>query len=209
MRCTPSQKNPRVWAIITALIIFGGISYAIPILCAENGLSVPPALFQLATVLSLAAAVFVTVRYQMTEFVYLIRPRSDISENGMEIVYAGTADSFGITRLPPDMLDFVVIKSQGSRAGTAECVLSLSDLAAVLPLAKDGETKKSIRERYQADGYVSYDYTITLGVTDVLALVFIDGNRYAGIFIEPDEAMRAYFMSLGKTGRNKNKGVSH
>ena len=64
---------------------------------------------------------------------------------------------------------------------------------------ENGVTKSAIREKYQADGYVSYDYTVTLGVTDVLALVFIDGNRYAGIFIEPDETMRAYFMNLGKT----------
>ena len=33
-------------------------------------------------------------------------------------------------------------------------------------------------------------------------LVFVDGNRYAGIFIEPDEAMRAYFMNLGKTKKS-------
>lgn len=199
MRCSPSQKNPRVTAVIAVLLVFGGISYAIPIVCTANGIAVGGAIFQLLTVISVVAAVFLVVRYQMTHFVYLIRPRSDISENGMETAYAGAASPLGVTHLPPDMLDFVVIRSQGSRAGAAECVLSLADLAAVIPVSKDGATKKSIRERYQADGYVYYDYTVTLGVTDVLALVFVDGNRYAGIFIEPDEAMRAYFLSLGKT----------
>lgn len=199
MRCSPSQKNPRVTAVIAVLLVFGGISYAIPIVCTANGIAVGGAIFQLLTVISVVAAVFLVVRYQMTHFVYLIRPRSDISENGMETAYAGAASPLGVTHLPPDMLDFVVIRSQGSRAGAAECVLSLADLAAVIPVSKDGATKKSIRERYQADGYVYYDYTVTLGVTDMLALVFVDGNRYAGIFIEPDEAMRAYFLSLGKT----------
>lgn len=200
MRCTPSQKNPRVWAIVAALLVFGGISYGVPIVCNANGIAVGGALFQLVTVIAVVAAVFLVVRYQMTHFVYLIRPRSDSYDTDMEPAYAGTAGSYGITRLPPDMLDFVVNRSQGSRAGAAECVLPLSDLVAVIPLTKDGgATKASIRERYQADGYVCYDYTVTLGVTDVLALVFIDGNRYAGIFIEPDEAMRAYFMTLGKT----------
>ncbi len=199
MRYSPTQKNPRVWAIVAALLVFGGIAYAIPIVCSANGIAVGGALFQLMTVLAVVAAVFLVVRYQMTHFVYLIRPRSDISDTDMEPAYAGTASPLGITRLPTDMLDFVVIRSQGSRAGAAECVLSLADLAAVIPVSKDGATKKSIRERYQADGYVYYDYTVTLGVTDVLALVFVDGNRYAGIFIEPDEAMRAYFLSLGKT----------
>ena len=203
MRCTPTQKNSRVWVIVAALLVFGGISYSIPIICSANGIVMGGALFQLVTVIAVVAAVFVAVRYQMTGFVYLIHPRSDISDNGMETAYAGTADTLGITRFPPDMLDFVVIKSQGSRAGATECVLSLADLAAVVPLTKGSATKNSIRERYAADGYVYYDYTITLGIDNALALVFIDGNRYAGIFIEPDEAMRTYFMSLGKT---KNMG---
>jgi hypothetical protein len=43
---------------------------------------------------------------------------------------------------------------------------------------------------------------VTLGPDEALALVFVDGNRYAGIFIEPDEAMRAYFMNLGKTKKS-------
>ncbi len=200
MRCVPSQKNPRVWAIVAALLVFGGIAYAIPIACNANGIAVGGALFQLVTVFAVVAAVFLVVRYQMTHFVYLIRPRSDISDTDLEPAYAGTVGTAGITRLPPDMLDFVVNRSQGSRAGAVECVLPLSDLVAVIPMTKEnGVTKSAIREKYQADGYVYYDYTVTLGVTDVLALVFIDGNRYAGIFIEPDETMRAYFMNLGKT----------
>ncbi len=198
MRCSPSQKNPRVTALIAALLVSGGISYAIPIVCTANGIAVGGALFQLVTVVSVVAAVFLAVRYQMTHFVYLIRPRSDISENGMETAFAGNAGAANVTHLPTEMLDFVVIRSQGSRSGAAECVLSLADLAAVIPVGKISTYKKTIREKYQADGYVYYDYTVTLGVTDALALVFIDGNRYAGIFIEPDEAMRSYFLSLGK-----------
>ncbi len=199
MRCKPTQKNPRVTAIIAALLVSGGIAYAIPIFCNANGIAVGGALFQLVTVAAVVAAVFLAVRYQMTHFVYLVRPRSDISENGMETAFAGNIGMTNSTHLPPDMLDFVVIRSQGSRAGAAECVLSLADLAAVIPVGKISTDKKTIREKYQADGYVYYDYTVTLGLDDALALVFIDGNRYAGIFIEPDEAMRSYFLSLGKT----------
>jgi hypothetical protein len=120
----------------------------------------------------------------------------------METAFAGNVGGINSTHLPPDMLDFVVIRSQGSRAGAAECVLSLADLAAVIPVQKIRTDKKSIREKYQADGYVYYDYTVTLGLDDALALVFVDGNRYAGIFIEPDEAMRTYFLSLGKTKKS-------
>lgn len=199
MRCSPSQKNPRVAVMIAALLIFGGIAYAIPIFCNANGIAIGGAVFQLVTVAAVVAAVFLAVRYQMTHFVYLIRPRSDIDENGMETALAGNIGTLNAAHLPADMLDFVVIRSQGNRAGAAECVLSIADLAAVIPVEKIGTDKKRIRERYQADGYVYYDYTVTLGLDNALALVFIDGNRYAGIFIEPDEAMRAYFMGLGKT----------
>jgi hypothetical protein len=202
MRYSPSQKNPRVAVIIAALLVFGGIAYAIPIFCNANGIAVGGAIFQLVTVAAVVAAVFLAVRYQMTHFVYLIRPRSDISENGIETAFAGNIGVLGAAHLPADMLDFVVIRSQGSRAGAAECVLSLADLAAVIPVEKMRADKKAIRENYQADGYVYYDYTVTLGVTEALALIFIDGNRYAGIFIEPDEAMRAYFLSLGKTKKS-------
>ena len=202
MRYSPSQKNPRVAVIIAALLVFGGIAYAIPIFCNANGIAVGGAIFQLVTVAAVVAAVFLAVRYQMTHFVYLIRPRSELSENGMEAAFAGAAGTMNSAHLPPEMLDFVVIRSQGSRAGGMECVLSLDDLAAVIPVDKMRTGKKAIREKYQADGYVYYDYTVTLGVTDALALVFIDGNRYAGIFIEPDEAMRAYFLGLGKTKKS-------
>ncbi len=199
MRCSPMQKNSRVWAIIAALLVFGGISYAVLIVCNANGIAVGGAVFQFVTVFAVVAAVFMIVRYQMTGFVYLIRPRSDVSEDDLELAYAGGANTAGTLHFPADMLDFVVIKSQGNRPGATECVLSLADLVAVIPLKKDGASKKSVRETYLADGYVSYDYTVTLGLDDALALVFVDGNRYAGIFIEPDEAMRAYFLSLGKT----------
>ncbi|MBO4933255.1 MAG: hypothetical protein J6I42_13865 [Clostridia bacterium] len=185
--------------MIAALLIFGGITYAIPIFCNANGIAIGGAVFQLVTVAAVVAAVFLAVRYQMTHFVYLIRPRSDIDEIGMETALAGNIGTLNAAHLPADMLDFVVIRSQGNRAGAAECVLSIADLAAVIPVEKIGMDKKRIRERYQADGYVYYDYTVTLGLDNALALVFIDGNRYAGIFIEPDEAMRAYFMGLGKT----------
>ncbi len=185
--------------IIAALLVFGGIAYAIPIFCNAGGIAIGGAIFQFVTLAAVVAAVFIAVRYQMTHFVYLIRPRSDISENGMEPAFAGTVGTVNTVHLPPEMLDFVVIRSQGSRAGGMECVLSLADLAAVIPVGKMRSDKKVIREKYQADGYVYYDYTVTLGITDALALIFIDGNRYAGIFIEPDEAMRAYFLGLGKT----------
>lgn len=203
MRCSPTQKNSRVWAIVAALLIFGGITYAVPIYCNANDIKIGGALFQFITVISIVAAVFVVVRYQMTHFVYIIRPRSDISDtsdDNFAPAYESVRTEMSISHLPPDMLDFVVNRSQGSRAGGAECVLSLSDLVAVFPPSKNSrEVKNAVRKRYGADGYVYYDYTVTLGGAEVMPLVFIDGNRYIGVLIEPDSGMRDYFLSLGKT----------
>ena len=63
-------------------------------------------------------------------------------------------------------------------------------------------TKAMLRDHYAADGYVYYDYTVTPRPDDALGLVFIDGNRYVGVVIEPDEAMRAYFTQLKPGGLN-------
>ncbi len=203
MHCSPEQKNPRIWAIVAALLVLGGITYSVPIFCEARGIAIGGALFQFITVIAVVAAVFTVVRYKMTHFTYSIHPRSagaGAAPSGEVGVYAGASSAPGISHMPPETLDFTVDRSQGSRAGATECVLSLADLVAVYPLERNnGATKSALRERYREDGYVYYDYTVTLGLTDLLALVFIDGNRYVGIFIEPDDVMRDYLLSLGKT----------
>ncbi|MBQ8187826.1 MAG: hypothetical protein IJX93_04570 [Clostridia bacterium] len=197
MRCTPTQKNPRVSWIFAALLIVGGIAYGIPVVCEARGISVMPIPFTFTAFLCVIAAVFVLVRYRMVTMVYLIRPRSDVGENGMETAFAG---DFDISRMPPEHLDFIVIKGQGSRPGAMECMLSLGDLAAVYRVTKSGGngtvTRQAVREKYLADGFVFYDYTLTLGLTEALELVFIDGNRYCGVIIEADEVMTRYLTEL-------------
>ena len=199
MRCTPVQKNPRISWIFAALLIVGGIAYGIPVVCRANGLSVSAMPFTLTSFACVIAAVYILVRYRMVTMVYLIRPRSDIDENGMEAAYAEEAD---ITRIRPEYLDFIVIKGQGSRPGAMECVMSLADLCAVYRVTKKGEngtlTRSAVREKYIHDGFVFYDYTVTLGLEEALELVFIDGNRYCGIIIEPDEPMARYLTGLKK-----------
>lgn len=197
MRCTPTQKNPRVSWIFAALLIVGGIAYGIPVVCGARGIAVMPIPFTFTAFLCVIAAVFVLVRYRMVTMVYLIRPRSDLDENGMEAVFAGESD---VTRMRPEYLDFVVIKGQGSRPGAMECMLSLGDLASVYRVTKTGEngtmTRQAVREKYLADGFVFYDYTVTLGLSEALELVFVDGNRYCGVIIEADEPMTRYLTEL-------------
>lgn len=198
MRCVPKQRRVRaVRSILAALLIAGFLIYALPPASGALGLRLPAWLYTALAFTCLIAAVFLLVRYEMTGFQYIIRPRTET--DGTEFVTAYASGRPAICELPPEQLDFAVVKSQGARPGVMECLLSLGDLIAVYPIRRsrrDGMTKADLRERYAADGYVWYDYTLTLGIDDALALVFVDGNRTVGILIEPDEGMRAYFMTL-------------
>lgn len=193
MRCVPIQRNKGVYLIFAALLLVGGISYAVPAVCSAHGIKVLEFPFSIITLFSLVAAVFVLVRYCMTGFVYIIRMRSEIEENGMEASPVGGGDIRLVRR---EYLDFVVTKSQGIRPGTMECVMSLGDLKEVVVLEKGVSEKKDVRARYAEYGFVFYDYTLTLGNKDALELVFEDGSRYVGIIIEPDEKMKEYLLSL-------------
>lgn len=199
MTYSPNQKNTRVRWIVTALLVCAAVSYAVPIARSAMGMSRGGAILQFAAVFFIIAAVFVTIRYIMTHFTYIIRPRSDIPENG---AVAEFADNIDVTALDPALLDFVVIKAQGNRPGAMECVLPLDDLIETAVL-DEKNTKQSIcdawRKKAGSAEFVFYDYTITLGgeaLSDKLAMLFIDGSKYVCIFIEPDEIMKSYLTLL-------------
>ena len=203
MRCVPQQRRTRaVRSIFAALLIVGFLIYAVPPASAAAGIRVPGWPFTAVAFLCLIAAVFLLIRYEMTGFQYILRPRNETDDTGLVTAYASGHPV--IYDLLPEQIDFAVIKSQGARPGAMECLLSLGDLIAVHPLRRnrrDGMTKADLRERYAGDGYVWYDYTLTLGIDDALALVFVDGRRTVGILIEPDEQMRAYFTALKPENR--------
>lgn len=196
MKYVPQQKNTRVNMIIAAILVAGAIVYAVPPIAKANGISVINLPFDVLVFALIIAAVFIIVRYKMTAFEYSIRPRSSIeSEIGAEEVFVSSAD---LTRFPKDRLDFVVNKTQGTRENM-ECVMSLGDLVSADEISLRGKnpdslpTKDDIRKKYAADGFVFYDYTVTLGLECALELVFVDGNRYAGVIIEADDEMKEYF----------------
>lgn len=208
MRHTPTQKNSQlVNAVMASLLIFGAVTYAIPIACEAMERSVPmPWIFTVLTLIAVVTAVFFLIRYRMTGFTYIVQPRNDVDADvSMETAYASEAD---VTRISPEWLDLVVMKSQGSRASVMEAVLSLGDLAAVIPIKRKAGggcmTMKSVRDKYRersANDFVFYDYTLTFLWEDAVELVFIDGQRYVGVVLEADDTMRRYFMQL-KASRN-------
>ena len=176
MRCIPKQRRTRaVRSIFAALLIAGFLIYAVPPASSAMGIRVPAWPFTALAFVCLIAAVYLLVRYEMTGFQYIIRPRTETDDTGFVTAYA-TGHPVIYDMLPEQL-----------------------DLAAVHPLRRnhrDGMTKGDLRQRYAADGYVWYDYTLTLGIDDALALVFRDGQRMIGVLIEADEEMRAYFTTL-------------
>ena len=198
MRCIPKQRRTRaVRSILAVLLLAGFLIYAVPPASGAAGIRVPAWPFTAIAFSCLIAAVFLLVRYEMTGFQYVVRPRTETDGTGFVTAYASSRPV--IYDMLPEQLDFAVLKSQGARPAAMECLLSLGDLDAVYPLRRskrDGMTKRDLRERYAAGGYVWYDYTLTLGVDDALALVFRDGGRMIGVLIEPDDAMRGYFTTL-------------
>lgn len=208
MRYSPEQKNMRlVSTVFASLLVFGGVTYAVPVVCQAKGVPVPmPWLFSLLTLAAVVGALFFLIRYRMTGFIYIIQPRNGADADlSMETAYASVGDMLSVR---PEWLDLVVMKSQGSRMPVTECVLSLGDLAAVIPVKRksDGRsaTVKSVRDKYRersASDFVFYDYTMTFLWDDAVELVFIDGQRYVGVILEADDAMRRYFLQL-KTARD-------
>lgn len=203
MKFSPTQNNPRVSHIFAALLIFGGITYAVPIVCDANEVSISPLPFTVLTLVSVVAAIFVMIKYRMTSYTYIVRLKDDVSsgvEAGLEAAYA---DGLDIRRVSPELLDFCVYKASGSRLAAMECLLSLSELVYVTEVYKKGgdgrKTRADVREKYgKFEKFSLYDYTLTMGLDPALELVFVDGNGYVGIIIEPDDIMREYFLSLKK-----------
>lgn len=203
MQYSPEQKNSRtVNAIIALSLLFGAAAYAIPVVCEAKGVKYMPWLFSLLTLFSVVTALYFLVRYKMTGFVYALRPRSEIeSDPSLETAYAA---NFNIGRMPADWVDFVVMKSQGSRMPVTECVLSVGDLVEIIPVSQKGkggltpsDVAKKYRERAASD-FAFYDYTLSYRWESATELVFIDGQKYVGIIIEADEALVELLRSLKK-----------
>ena len=162
-----------------------------------------PWIFQFAALALIVGGIYVMMRYKLTEFVYEIRLNTGAEENTDMIPVYASEVKVDIAGVSPEYLDFAVMRAQGTRIKAMECLLCLKDLVRVIPLSHNGqdgrETKQSVRKKYEPDGFVFYDYTVTPMTDEALELIFIEGNRYVGVIIEPDLPMREYFMGLGKT----------
>ena len=177
MRCTVYNKKRRTTALAVFLIFLSGLFIISPHILEAFDVRVYGFIIRALGWIALSAAIYVVMRHIALSFVYAIVPRDD----GVE-------------------LDFTVARLRGERARVMECVLSLTDLV----FADSGVTKRSLKKRFEGEMRF-FDYSVTMGVED-LVLVFEDGEGYAALIIEPDDAMREYLTSYAKQKQDFLKG---
>ena len=159
-------------------------------------------LFQGLCMAGVVASLYLLTRWRMTWFVYGIRLRGDSTPfwEGEMPAYAGGNPTW---YTPPERLDFLVIKGQGSRSGAMECLLGLDTLVEACPVSRkeDGSGREVYDRRDWQNRYPGakvYTYLQTFGWQEAFAIVFRDGEDYAILLLdlpESDELAR-YLLSL-------------
>lgn len=157
---------------------------------------------QLLCFAGVITSLYLLVRWRMTWFVYAIRPRGDDSPVWEETALAG---NISLRYTSPDLLDLIVVKGQGNRAGGMECVLGLDSLLRAETVSRKPETdaprydRDAIRRQYP--GTKVYEYIQTWHWQYALQLVFRDGDSYAVLLLDlpADSAMGE--LLLGCTRR--------
>lgn len=202
MRYSPSQKNPRVTGVFVSLLVFGAAVFAVPQIFGRFGVKISAAPFSVLAFAAIVAAVFFMVKYRMTVVEYVIRPSDAPSESEIGEIpeYAGED---AVLTYPPEKLEFCVYRAEGTRMKSMECLFPLADLVSCEVVSRRESsgggyrTPSSIADEYKKRGesYVFADYTVTFGLEHALCLVFVSGNGYAGVVIEPDAKMSDYFLS--------------
>lgn len=188
MKYKPEQKHSKLLnTVMICLLIAGTVAYSLPVIFRSNEINISPFPFTALAIMCFIAAIFLLIRYRMSSFEYIIRPRSDLDPE-LAAAYSVGND---ISRFPYDCLDFIVYKSQSSKPGAMECVLSVSDLIAAYSL-NDKKSKSEMNSKYSKDGFVFYNYTLTFRPDSVTEFIFIDGNRYVGIILEDDNEVTRF-----------------
>jgi len=198
MRFSPTQKNPtKLNAALVAAFVIGTLLYVLSS-ALPSGFPVPRFVFAALGVCCFVAGIFLLLRYRMTNFDYILRPRSDEPVENLPLA----SDGFPM----PEELDLVVYKGMGSRPAAMECVLSLGDLVAVCRVGGEYTKKSAVAAKYQKDGFVFYDYTLTFLPSESVEAVFIDGSRYVGVILESGNEIADYLLKLKETQKENRLG---
>ncbi len=193
MQWRPTQKN---YPSLIVLMILTGLVSAVGYI-AGNIIDRFGWLFQLICIGGIVAMLYLLMRYHMTWFVYSVRTKSDTTVPGIGTALAEEYPMH-ITHLPKEMLDFAVVRGQGSKNGVLECLMGLEALEDAVRITEKedgaGKTLQEVRKKYPE--LALYDYTVTIFRKEALLLVFRDGQKYTGVLIEAGENMQYYLTGL-------------
>ncbi|MBQ8401872.1 MAG: hypothetical protein IJX14_08085 [Clostridia bacterium] len=147
--------------------------------------------FQLVCLAGVVASLYLLLRWRMTWFVFAIRPR-DSRDAVWEDAEPALAGGISLRYAPADLLDFIVVKGQGSRGGVMECVLGLDSLVQASVVCRTGGgdvpvySRKDILGQYP--GAKVYEYIQTYRWEKAVLAVFRDGEGYAALLLDlPEE----------------------
>ncbi|MBQ6262749.1 MAG: hypothetical protein IJK58_04460 [Clostridia bacterium] len=190
MKYSPASGGGRVSVSAVLLLVAAAVTFMIPNIPSVSA-AVPSGVVQFIALLLAVAGIFILVRFRFVTFTYVLDFRSDGADPDAERAYAGEAD---VSRIPRDMLDFTVFKTQGQRQPVAECILGIDELEAVKEFPGRRGIARELRREYGAVAY--YDYTASPRPESVTVLVFSEPDKKAAIAVECDEKMRNALKDL-------------
>lgn len=159
MKYTPKFTDKKLRLIYAFLFIITAVCLLSP----AQGL-VATILSSMA-IISLVAASFIFIKYEITFFTYVIIDRKST-------------------------IDFYVEKRSGKR-GSYVCYYPTSDIREIVKVSKD--TKASLEEKYKNIYFFNYAKNVFTG--EKYYIVFENQSRFDGVMIEPDEAFLNYLNS--------------
>jgi len=193
MKYTPKPCSHR-GVYLSGLLVLAGA--AVFLLAAV--LPVVRAILQTSGIMLWGLGIFYAVRYVMTEISYEIVPRDTSDDGDGEAVLAGGGD---VTRLPVQMLDFVVRRGNSRRGMLIEARMALDELSYFAPLPREGGRNREPFQRYPR--LHVYNYTVSVVPQIQYMAVFLDSAHNAvGLILEPDGKMTAALS--GMVGRGED-----
>ncbi len=194
MKYSPVSGKSRVSVSAVLLLVAAVITFMIPNIPAVSA-AVPSGVVQFVALLLAVAGIFILVRFRFVTFTYVLDLRADVADPDAARAYAGEGD---VTRIPRELLDFTVFKTQGKRQPLTECILGVDALEAATERPGRRGIARDLRREYGAVAY--YDYTASPRPESVTVLVFSEPDKKIGIAVECDEKMRDALRSLASGG---------
>ncbi len=194
MKYSPGSGGGRVSVSAILLLVTAAITFMLPNIPAVSA-SVPTSVVQFAALVIAVAGIFILVRFRFVTFTYVLDLRGDGTDPDAALAYEGETN---VLRIPRDMLDFTVFKTQGSRDAIKECVLGIDSLEAVRSFPGRRGIARTLRREYGEIAY--FDYTASPRPEGVTVLIFSEPEKKIALSVECGGEMRDALISLSDGG---------